>query len=448
MTPSHPSSTILELSPGQKGAIFLIDFLLLLGLITTVSFLASPRTQWNLPLHLLFPLMLLPWMSFILHRFWGTTPGHYAFGVEKRLPDGGKATRLYDWLFQIQPRKAPHPAPQALRWILPFCSLVFAAGTTTALWMRDPSLRPTPVTRLELFAPEDSRKSWLTLPFFYATGAFPMDAVEFDLPYSKGPPNRFIGRISMIWKAHDSRLFLSGPLTLGSPGTVKKLQTCLQSWFFISALRGDLGCFSARRELWSRNLASWTEGRLVARSEWFSVENPVLHEQERPRGIYLQTQPARGRVREIYLIVGPRMAAQAFTLDRPENEEGQKASELLRQVIGSLRVSSDLAAPRAFLDPKLASLRVGPKSSMHDLIRAEGHLLAKVSIEPKQSESFYHLAGLAITLYRTAKKQGQIELTASSKRIVKSALQYARDVEPESKRIREMERFEVEVDAR
>lgn len=453
-----------EISLSKRVGCFLIDYFLLVGFVTALTGLLSVKTQWNFSTHLLFPLFLLPLANYLLHRFVGTTPGLYAFGLEKRTPSGAKALRLYDWLFLLQTCVTKDPPTVISRVVFLFASTLFFLGTSTFLWMRDPTLRPYSLSSVALFAPEHNEKNrtekeWVPLPFFYTTGAFPLQlpglaaasanpqnkelSVEFDLPYAKGPPSRFLGKIVMLWRELDSRLSLTGPLTLPAPGTPAELRDCFQHWF-----GGGLGCMNARRGLWKSAVIPALEGRTVEKNRWFTVENPLLNEGERPQGIYLRTRPERGRIRDLYFVIGPKMAMQGFLLDRPERAEGDAATSALEKIIGSLRVSSDLAAPRAFLDPKLAALRIGPKSSISELIAAEGHLLAKVSIEPKKSESFYHLSGLAITLYRKARNEGRIELAASSKRIVKSALQFVRDVDPASKRIPEMERFQTEVEAK
>lgn len=443
---------------------FLVDYFLLVGIITALTGALSSRTQWNFSTHLLFPLFLLPLLNYLLHRLGGTTPGLYAFGLEKRTPDGGKALRIYDWLFLLQTRVKDEVPTFFSRMIFVLAATLFFLGTSAFLWMRDPTLRPYSVSSVALFAPDNNGKKpgnqeWIPLPFFYATGAFPLRlsaavltptasrntelSVEFDLPYAKGPPVRFLGKIGMLWRELDSRLTLTGPLTLSTPGTQTELRNCFEHWF-----GGGIRCMKARRNLWKSAVAPALEGRTVAENQWFTVENPLLSEVERPQGIYIRTIPERGRIRDLYFVIGPKMTLQGFLLDRPERPEGDAATTALGKIIGSLRVSTDLAAPRAFLDPKLAALRMSGKSSITELVAAEGHLLAKVSIEPKKSESFYHLSGLAITLYRTARKEGRIELAASSKRIVKSSLQFVRDVDPDSKRIPEMERFQTEVEAK
>jgi hypothetical protein len=321
--------------------------------------------------------------------------------------------------------------------------------------MRDPTIHSLRSESLPLFAPEPGEAAdWQVIPFFYATGAFPSRllaksgaptqeakgelSVEFGLPYEKGPPTRFLGKITAYWRELDSRLTLTGPLTVASPFTSEALRDCFQGWF---------RCIGDRRRVWKTSIAPLLSNRALAEEYWFTTENPFVAADERPQGIYLRTTADRGRVREAYFLVGPKMAIQALILDRPERAEGDHASETLRKIVGSLRLSSDLSAPRAFINPKLASLRIGPKSTLAELVAAEGYLLAKVSIEPKEAESFYHLGGLALTHFHAAKREGRIELAASSKTIVKSALKFARDVDPSSKRIPEMERFDSEVEA-
>ncbi len=421
-----------------------------MGLLNALSALNPAKAAWSPYIHVFLPLLIAPLFSYMLHSFMGWTPGQVVHGIVSRMPNGHPARRPYDWLFQLQTSARPTPFPLPMRLFSWLAAIVFVAGATAFLWMRDPSLRPYTVKTVPLFAPEgEAAKEWLTLPFYYATGAFPFVGtrnsdpraslnVEFSLPYEKGPPQRFLGRISVYWRDLDSRLSITGPLTLPAPGTPAELRECVQGW---------LRCRSARKKLWETTLAKHFSGRTLTENAWFTVENAFLTESERPQGLYLRSRPERGMIREAYFLVGPRMAVQGLILDRPDRAEGETASARLLSSLGSFRVSSDLAAPRAFLNPKLAKLRIGPKSSVGELIQAEGLLLAKVSIEPKDAESFYHLAGLAVTLYRSAKREGRIELAASSKTIVASSLRYAQDVDAKSRRIPEMQRFVTETES-
>jgi hypothetical protein len=427
----------------RSRASVVIDFIAVAGFVAFLTALSAGMV-WGPITHLLLPLALLPLVLFVSHRLWGASLGQYLLGLESRTGSGNKATRFYDWFFLLSPRPAQlKPAtPLVILVLVGMVSLLL--GSTLFLWMRDPTVRPYTNLTIPLFAPEAGNKDWQVLPFFYANGAFPTRLLpgggdmEFGLPYEKGPPNRFLGKITAYWRDLDSRLTLTGPLSVASPETPAALSDCVTHWF---------RCLLARRALWRSTIAPHFGGRALAENAWFNVENLFLAGDEKPQGLYLRSTPERGRIREAYFLVGPKMAIQSFILDRPDRSEGEKASAILRKVIGSLRVASDLQTPRAFINPKLGAIRLTDKSSLSDLISAEGLLLAKVSIEPKGSESFYHLGGLALTLFRAAKREGKIELAASSKTIVKSSLRYARDVEPNSKRIPEMERFETEVEA-
>lgn len=432
-----PSATNAAPPPEFRRRLFswIFDFLFLVGIVAVFSHVFLK--QWRPLLHLGLPLLLLPLTSYLFHRLFGKTPGQLAFGIEWRGPGGIRARRVYDWLFALTLKRSRPALGVIPQIILSTSVLAFAFGANAFRIVQDPELRPFTKGEVPLFAPDAKEASWIALPFFYATGAIPIGDTEFGLPYERGPPNRFIGKITLYWRGLDSRLTLTGPLTLGEPSTQAELKDCLSRW---------MGCPRVRRKLWQTSVGSFFEGREILKSEWFTVENEFLPTQERAQGIYLRSSSDRGRIREAYFLVGPKMAVQGFILDRPDRTEGENASQRLAKIIGSIRLSEDLAAPRAFINPKLAALKIGPQSSLTDLISAEGHLLAKTSIEPKEAESFYHLAGLAITLYRRAKKEGHIELTASSKIIVKSALQFVKDINPESKRLPEMENFSLETE--
>jgi hypothetical protein len=426
----------------------IVDYCWIVGVYCIVGSVIFQTSQWSVLTHLGIPLLIYPLYSYVSFRFLGATPAQFLLGIRSRVRGDAKALRLYDWLFNVHLRLVGTPRKNAIVIIFPIAAAVFALGGCGLLWGRDPTIRPYGNRLVPVFAPDSAeRGAWDVLPFFYATGAFPrpnhpvfqkVGGMEYSLPYEKGPPTRFLGKVVAYWRDLESRLIISGPFTAASPSDPIELRKCVSSW---------LRCKSARRKIWKHSIKSYFDDRNVAVNEWFQVENAFLPAEERPQGIYLRSKAEAGRVREAYFVVGPKMAIQGFILDRPDREEGERASELVAKIIGSLRISSDLQAPRAFINPKLASIRITPRTSLNELIAAEAALLAKVTIEPKESESFYHLAGLGITLFRTAKKEGRIELAATSKVVVTNALQYVRDVDPKSPRIPEMERFDAEAEA-
>jgi hypothetical protein len=451
VTDTSESSNLTRLE--RRGIAF--DFWLLLGIFALGTAAFSRTAHWRLLPHLVLPLVALPVFLFLAHRFFGKSPGQFLVGIEYRMPDGRPAPRLYDWLFSLRAQRGANPPRTFARALALLGAAALTGGATFFLWARDPTVRPLKTESIALFAPAGPEAgNWQIIPFFYATGAFPTRlfsksreppresrrelSVEFGLPYEKGPPTRFLGKITAYWRELDSRLTLTGPLSAASPSTQKALRACFTGWF---------RCVGDRRKIWDRSVLPQIAGRRLVEASWFTADNPFIALYERPQGLYVRTAAIRGRIREAYFLVGPKMAIQALVLDRPDRAEGVTASETLRKIVGSLRISSDLAAPRAFIDPKLAALRIGPRSTLAELVAAEGYLLAKVSIEPKGVESFYHLGGLALTLFRAAKRDGRIELAASSKTIVESAVKFAHDVDPNSKRLREMDQFAVEVEA-
>jgi hypothetical protein len=426
----------------------IVDYCWIVGVYCIVSSVIFQALRWSALTHLGIPLLIYPFYSYLSFRFLGATPAQFLLGLRSRVRGDAKKLRIYDWLFHIRLRLVGNARSNAMLIAFPIAATVFAFGASGLFWGRDPTVRPYGTRMTSLYAPDlNEAKNWDTLPYFYTTGVFPrpnhpaftnVGGMEYSLPYEKGPPNRFLGKVVAYWRDLDSRLILSGPLTASGPSTPDELRECVSGW---------LRCKSERRKIWKHSIRGYFDDRDVAVNEWFEVENGFIPKEERPRGIYLRSKVEGGRLREAYFVVGPKMAVQGFILDRPDREEGQRASDLLAKTIGSLRVSSDLQAPRAFVDPKIAGLRLTAKSTLNDLIAAEAVLLAKVTIEPKQSETFYHLAGLGVTLFRTAKREGRIELAATSKVVVNNALQYVRDVDSKSPRIPEMERFVAEVEA-
>src|SRR5262249_3796862 len=105
--------------------------------------------------------------------------------------------------------------------------------------------------RLEAFAPSPSDHEWSVMPLFYSLGAWPKEylghPVFYELPYEKGPPSHFVGKVVMRWEMPNIKLTVEGPRT-PVPGIQRQeIQDCAQK---ISTLK----CFFLRQAELGRHL--------------------------------------------------------------------------------------------------------------------------------------------------------------------------------------------------
>jgi hypothetical protein len=294
---------------------------------------------------------------------------------------------------------------------------------------------------------------WGIAPFYYSIGAWPKvfngKPVLFSLPYEKGPPTHFLGHIVARWEMPETKLTLEGPKTPDADRFIENemgiTRACLTSpW--LSPPGGTLNCLKLREKALGRHIREISQISPKSwKVEWFEVLNPALPETERPRGIFLRGSNDR-QTQERFIVINGKGAYQAFILDRPSGEPGELARMMFEQAVRSQRVSTDLAAGRSWVDRKLSTLKLDDLRSLkpsHDFVArvAEIHslLLAKISVEPKTYEAYYHLGGTALMLARHGKEQGNSDWTAVARPLIQSALKYAKDVAPLDRRTTELE---------
>jgi hypothetical protein len=143
---------------------------------------------------------------------------------------------------------------------------------------------------------------------------------------------------------------------------------------------------------------------------------------------------------------------QTFVLDYPMNEVGEAARNDFKNSVRSLRVSDDLTPGRIWVDQSLEKVDLRDVSKLGEsmdaiqrLAEIQSLLVARISVDPKTYDTYFHLAGTALMLGRAAVKlrqfsppQGNPELAAEllsvAKPTVQTAQHYAQDVAPKDKR--------------
>lgn len=327
----------------------------------------------------------------------------------------------------------------------------FAITQVVLLFQEHPLTRSVRSMEIPRFSVSESSNptEWKTLPFYYALTPLPTrfegDPVLFALPYQKGPPKDFLGKLIARWKIPDVRLVIEGPKTPERTATQEELRHCL--------LSGILECWALRESALKRHLEELREfGASHWELSWFEVSNPVLPTSERPQGIYFAGwDRSRNRVQERWILINKQGRHQALILERDLQASGELASTLLRQSIGGMQLLGDLSAPRAFVAGLIQNINLssleGEKDAWRlaiELAEVQSILLSQISVDPKEIEPFLHLAGTSLYLLkqslRTRKnppagmspvKLGLLEeWTAALKPLIQSCLRYAQDIDP------------------
>jgi len=403
------------------------------------------HTPLGLRDNLVVPLVLMPVAIYFCVLLFGRTPGQWVHGlIRVHARTGERPYRLYDLLFESDLRDAPTlPLPAVATFgAIPAALAILTLGAAHRVASYDPTMRAWKEETFPLFAPDPKSADWRVLPFYYSTGAWPVrfegNSILYSLPYEKGPPERFVGKIGVYWNLPEAKITLLGPLTLKEPASIDALKAC-----FLKAY----ACVGVRRDLAEKQLRPFFERGKVTGGTWFQVENPLLKPEEKAQGLYLQAKSRDGsRIFEAYYLVNAKLALQGILLERSTGPAGAAASERLRQVVGSIRMQDDLAAPTAWVNQQLARVKLRPGSRLEELKDAQGILLAKISVDPRVFDSFYHLGGLGMLLYREAQKSGDVELAASSKLLVQSTYRFGQDVDPKNPKLRELETFKAQVE--
>ncbi len=317
------------------------------------------------------------------------------------------------------------------------------------------------------FAPLTSdAERWTIAPFYYALGAWPkfygQTPVFYSIPYQKGPPANFVGKIHARWSAPEIRLTIEGPKTppdLLSEAPSENDRTRLRDCFLGPEDKARR-CLFMREAALNRHIQEMQSLGPAKhwRLSWFRVNNPSLETAEQPQGIYLSVQ--RGsQAEERFILIGPTGIHQTLILERPSNESGRQAQILFENLVSGLRVSGNLDSARAWINRQLEQVQLANLESEKDSLRLlerlaeiQSLLISKISVDPKQLDSYFHLGGTSVLMLQHAKKHAtelppQIAreaISAIAKPQALSAHRYAKDVSPKDPRVQQLENFAYE----
>ena len=278
---------------------------------------------------------------------------------------------------------------------------------------------------------------WSVLPFYYSLGSWPLrfesEPVLFSIPYEKGPPTKFFGRVNARWG--ESRLTIEGPKSPAAPIARDKLKACLIS-------EAPLECVGLRSEALSRHIGEMSRVGGGARNwklSWFAFENPALPEAERLEGIFIRAT-GRTAAQDRFVVITPTGGHQAFYLESPldpaQSAATERAREALKTAVSSQRATGSLEPGKNWIDRELASVRLSPEASPDELARAEALLVSKLTVDPGVLEAYFHLSGAALLLLKAAapisSDQSWIRRGMGAQRaLILGLKRFARDVAPD-----------------
>jgi hypothetical protein len=305
---------------------------------------------------------------------------------------------------------------------------------------------------------------WAVMPFFYSLGAWPQSfrgkAVFLNIPYEKGPPERFAGEISARWDSQ-VRVTFEGPK---SPLSSRKelydraeIERCiLNPWKSLGTLPY---CLTVRADVLGRHFDALRRLKpSQVKISWVSVSNRAIAPEQQLQGLYISAQNDR-RGQDRFVMITARGTHQTFILDYPVNEIGTTAREDFKNSMRSLRVSDDLAPGRVWVDQSLEKINLRDVTKLGESLDAvqklaeiQALLIARISVDPKTYDTYFHLAGTALMLGRSAVKLRQFsppkgnpelaaDLLAVAKPIVQTAQKYAQDVGPNDPRNKLLQNF-------
>lgn len=393
------------------------------------------------------------WLQRLLR---GQTLGEQLWGLKSVARAPGEATRL-----------AAQSASQAsfrLRAASGLAlSLVIAGQMVSKTLEFHPMLREAQVVQIPAFSPAASDPHWSVLPFYLAVGAFPKSwnesPVWYQLPYAKGPPERFPARVVLRLAQSDARITLEGPRTPEAlRGRRDWVRACLTDPRLSVRLAAQ--CLGLRRELLLRHSREMRPGGHRPQSwglYWFEVDNPQLAEESRAMGVYLKAQEAEQGEAEIhrFILLASDGQAQTITLEMRSGEMKSSSPalapemQMMFQVLGSLSLHPTLAGSRSWADRRLSETKLAEimrRSEIGPLGELAALLVAKTTVSPRSPEAFYHLAGVSLLLLKKSAKTPAAELvSAVAKPQVLAASRYFADVAPDDPRNRALEQMVLEM---
>lgn len=395
----------------------------------------------------------------------GRTPGEFAAGIATRGTHGGgisrptlsgalRSWRRAEYLTLRKPTALSRLGATILTLALSIAPAVLGLGSLSG----HPFFLAAGARHLER-TQTGEKPGWRELPFFFARGLWPSRfagrPVFHSLPYEKGPPSIFVGRVIARWDPPTTQLTIEGPKTPEPRADAERLRVSLGAGWLaepgawarglgdrITALRRHIGEMRAALDS-GEGAATWS-------LEWFESGS----EADSPRGIRI-VATNRSRAQERFVMVSAGGAHQALILDRAAGPEGDRASETLRELVSGLRLSASVeegrslvAAQLSAIDPEQIPTDATPDALAARIADIHSLILARISLAPGDFEAYFHLAGTSFALSKLlARDNGAGDSTGASTAlpgVIRAAYFYARDIAPADRRTTQLEQIWME----
>jgi len=231
---------------------------------------------------------------------------------------------------------------------------------------------------------------WEVISFGYHLVPWPKrfqgDPIVTTFDYQKGPPAKFISKLTQIWSPGNAELVIEGPRTPEAGVSVTQWKSCLQSVF----------CVDRKRRFVDSVLRDLQKHRpRLKKGVWF--ESDTL---DAGRGLDLEID-LDSEILERIVLITDAGNTQNFTLRTSKNEIGEAARELFRKIRGSFMVKDDLRNPREWISTRLRGVELAkihaisdPKVRYAKLIETQNLLFSQIAIDPRNVAPFFHLAGV------------------------------------------------------
>ncbi|MFN7684271.1 MAG: hypothetical protein ACK5QT_02545, partial [Oligoflexia bacterium] len=328
-----------------------------------------------------------------------------------------------------------------------------------------PIFKPALDLRLPVFVPPAAQKSaeksqWSLLPFYLTVGTYPRlwkgEPVWYELPYVKGPPERFPARVVVRLPVSETQIVIEGPRTPEElRGKRPAIKACLQAPSL--RVRASLACLGLRQRLLERHTQEMRPGHAPAQQWdllWFEVQNSEgqnLDDESRPMGVYLRASNAHHQMHR-FVLISSEAQTQALTLELPASGQApglQPELEMMFKTLGSMSLHPTLAGSRSWADRRLSEIRLSEitqNPELEPLGELAALLIAKTTVSPRAPDAYYHLAGVSMLLLKKSAKTPAAELVSAIARPqVEASVKFMRDVAPQDPRNRPLERMLLEV---
>ena len=293
------------------------------------------------------------------------------------------------------------------------------------------------------------------LPFFGVMSPLPTgDQIAFipSLTYRKGPPKRFLSKISFyVLKAETKgkeRIEYFGRRSLNDTlVTLARKYTKTKDWSYASFIAASLEYAESNK--WPRGWSSPFDP--IARILFLEQSRRVL--KEKPQNVLILQQAGEPAF----------LLESKSTATRPESARiwffrRNSRHEILMTAEGGFQtlnpreifLQSFLVDTRkdglAFLGKELSQINIGSEEynqlSLHDMQWPLLLLGAKLSLDPSSIHAFFHFAGLNALLFRAHTKQvTNLDLVDSLRNNVLVSERYGKDVAPDSRQTAEISRL-------